>query len=424
MALAGCALAAVLLSSYGMYRLARRNLNAELDQRIMLAAEEGARAVTESLRTDDLSVSREALQRRLESIRRTSQLENLFVFDPDRRSLADARPRVPSGKLYTYLQLPPEVGAVLWKGETFLDHGRSTESLVFRSAAVPLRVDGQVQGGVYAQASVDFEEGLEALRKRWFTATVCSVGACLLLVSVLVWLFHRNRRMHEAVQRRSRLELVHRLSAGIAHDVKNPLAGMLIAAEKLEQEVRGHPRAIEQVGRIREGSERIREVVDNLVGTGKGMERRRIDLQVVLGEIIGPLLPVAAAKGARIENTLTDSLEVTAPPTPLRMAMVNVLHNAIEAVPEEAGRVHIGCRRGRGVVGLAISDNGPGIPRPLRRKIFDPLVTTKQEGSGLGLPVARQLVEDMKGSIEVESVAGAGTTFVVWLPANEEAADS
>jgi signal transduction histidine kinase len=167
---------------------------------------------------------------------------------------------------------------------------------------------------------------------------------------------------------------------------------------------------------LRKGSTRILEITENLLGTGKGMERQPIELSPFLRDVVSQSMPTALARGARIESAVANSLVVVAPATPLRMTVVNILQNAIEAVPQSTGRVHISTRHDNGRLGLAISDNGPGIPRALRRKIFDPLVTTKADGSGLGLPVARQLIEDMKGSLELESVPGTGTTFIVWLP--------
>ena len=413
--LSAAALAGVVLSTYGMYRHAARTLNEELNTRIQLAAEEAARLAETGLMDGTAN-----LNSALESVRRTSQLENLLVFDRDRRSLADARPRVVPGTLYTYLQLPPTAAEQVAQGASYLDDRRPTESLSFRSAAVPLRHRGELAGGVYAQASIDFEKQLLVLRDRARTAALLSVVTCLMLVIALLSLYHRSNRMKEAVQRRSRLELIHRLSAGIAHDIKNPLTAMMHATEQLEEKLADRPELDPMVTYLRKGSARILEITENLLGTGKGMERHSIDVAPFLRDLVSQSMPTAIARGARIETVIPDNLVVVAPATPLRMTVVNILQNAIEAVPMGAGRVHISARHDNSRLGLAISDNGPGIPRALRRKIFDPLVTTKADGSGLGLPVARQLIEDMKGSLELESVPGAGTTFIVWLPTEKK----
>ena len=128
------------------------------------------------------------------------------------------------------------------------------------------------------------------------------------------------------------------------------------------------------------------------------------------------LTPVSLEKGVEIVDDVSDDLVGWGSVSALRMSIANIVRNAIEAVPDNTGRVTITGRKTDGRIGILVSDNGPGIPSKMRRKIFDVMVTTKKSGSGIGLPVTRQILEDMQGRLDLESEPGRGTTFTLWIP--------
>ncbi|OGS00414.1 MAG: hypothetical protein A3G41_03255 [Elusimicrobia bacterium RIFCSPLOWO2_12_FULL_59_9] len=110
----------------------------------------------------------------------------------------------------------------------------------------------------------------------------------------------------------------------------------------------------------------------------------------------------------------------------LQQALVNLCNNAIDALPQ-SGRIVIRTRKGaapsgHGIV-LEVEDNGAGIPEEIRDKIFNPFFTTKEvgKGTGLGLALTHDIIERHQGTIEVKSAVGRGTTFTVFLPANNSA---
>ena len=175
------------------------------------------------------------------------------------------------------------------------------------------------------------------------------------------------------------------------------------------------PEARELADYIREGTRRILEIVGSALGGAGLREPRAIELREFIGSLLKQLRPVALEKRVALGADIGEAVRVRAAPAALRMAVANVLKNALEAVAPEQGRVRVDCRRKGRRVGIAVSDNGPGIQPALRRRIFEPLVTTKDEGSGLGLAVTRQILEDMRGSLDLESEPGKGSTFILWV---------
>jgi signal transduction histidine kinase len=417
------ALVGIISSSYAAYRYASARLNASLNERIEAAAREGLRAATNmAARTDGaLWTEEEAslLQEELALLRRSLRLENLFVFDRDLRALADARPKIRPGKQYTLVHLSPEAVRRVLDGESFVDRKLSVESLSFRSGVVPLVSDGRVVGGVYAQASIAFESELRQLRRHWQVAGTVSVVVSVILILAVFLVHVRLSRMKDALNRRSRMDLVSLLSAGVAHDIKSPLTAIMAAGELLKAEHGDNRQTAEMVQHIQDGSRRILEIVQDLFGRRGPLEPGVTDVEPVVTALLRQLRPAAMEKGVDLGSDIEAGLRVNAPPSVLRMALANLLRNALEAVPAGKGRVRVSCRIERRAAGLAVSDNGPGIKPSMRRRIFDPLVTTKAEGSGLGLAVTRQMAEDMRGSLDLETEVGVGSTFVLWLPRGE-----
>jgi signal transduction histidine kinase len=209
------------------------------------------------------------------------------------------------------------------------------------------------------------------------------------------------------------------LTAGIGHELNNPLFGILGLGEAIGEEadldrVRSYARDIVQHGR------RMADIIRDFTGVTAretSDQRQPVHLERELDQAIAMLTNSIDASGLTIERTYAGDTCVLALPDQLRQAFTNVLTNAIQAM------------KGRGVLCLStsltdtsvvttIEDSGPGIPKQHLSKIFDPFFTTKGqgEGSGLGLTVARRIIKKFGGDIRIESQEGSGTSCIVTLP--------
>jgi signal transduction histidine kinase len=209
------------------------------------------------------------------------------------------------------------------------------------------------------------------------------------------------------------------LTAGIGHELNNPLFGILGLGEAIGEEanldrVRSYAHDIVQHGR------RMAAIIRDFTGVTAretSDQRQPVHLERELDQAIATLTGSMDASGLAIQRTYAGDTCVPALPDQLRQAFMNVLMNAFQAM------------KGRGVLCLStsltdtsvvttIADSGPGIPKQHLSKIFDPFFTTKGqgEGSGLGLTVARRIIKKFGGDIRIESQEGSGTSCIVTLP--------
>lgn len=215
-----------------------------------------------------------------------------------------------------------------------------------------------------------------------------------------------------------KLAALGRLSAGIAHEVKNPLNATLIHLELLKMQLADHPTAIEHVSVIGAQMRRLDDVVQGFL---KFTRPEDLQLQPVAVEpLIGELMPVISAEASkhgvevRVEFA-PDLPAVNADPGLLQQALLNLAINACQAMTT-GGRLRIaGNRAPRHQVALVFEDTGVGIPPDQLARIFDLYFTTKEHGSGIGLSLVYRTIQLHDGEIEVQSTPGRGTTFRVLL---------
>ncbi len=236
------------------------------------------------------------------------------------------------------------------------------------------------------------------------------------------------RRAQEEILRSEKLASVGRLAAGVAHEIGNPIGIILGYLELMGRPDTSDAERADYLERVEEEITRISRIIRTLLDFSRASENRpeTVSVHGLIEDVLDMLEPQRIMKNVRIELALEAPEDsVFADPGRLRQVFLNVLMNAGDAL-QEPGRVsgeeepviRVGTRCRGERIETAVSDNGPGIPAEELSRIFDPFYTTKEpgKGTGLGLSVSHRIVEDLGGSIRVESERRRGTEVVIELP--------
>jgi signal transduction histidine kinase len=237
----------------------------------------------------------------------------------------------------------------------------------------------------------------------------------------------RARRQREDIARKQsnieKLAALGRLSAGVAHEINNPLGGILTCLESLRYAEVGSPRHQEYTELVRSGLERIASTVQQLLRFARGPEtpkRVRLDLHQVIDEALAFSRFQNRQNRVTVVRSLGEVPNVIGDPDLLHQVFLNLILNALQAMPD-GGTLEVGTWASDGLVTVVFEDNGPGIPQADHQRIFDPFFTTKEVGvgTGLGLSVALGIVEANEGTIEVSDShgLGGGARFSIHFPA-------
>lgn len=239
-----------------------------------------------------------------------------------------------------------------------------------------------------------------------------------------------NARLQEAqhqLVQSEKLAAVGHLTAGIVHDVKNPLAVIKGLAEELQMEVGIDANTSEQLTSIRDNATRANAIVSDLLKFARQSkpEMRHQDLRETIRSAVR-LTAYLARKGNVEVKTELPYAPVMAPydAQQLEQVLINLIQNAIQAMPD-GGVLKIGLKHNQNACAIIVQDTGIGIPEENIHRIFDPFFTTKPagEGTGLGLSTSYGIVSRHRGRIDVESKLGKGTTFTVLLPTHQPVAE-
>jgi two-component system, sporulation sensor kinase E len=219
--------------------------------------------------------------------------------------------------------------------------------------------------------------------------------------------------------RTDRLAAMGELTAGVAHEVRNPLGIIRASVQLLEESGASPERTREATGVIKQEIDRLDKVIKALLDFGRPAPPALVltDLEDVLREVVLFTRRFASRSDVELEEHYSGGLpETLADPNQLKQVFVNLISNAVQAMESEGGRIEVATGVDRGFVWARLSDTGPGIPNPQLDKVFDPFFSTRSDGTGLGLTIVHRIVDDHDGHIEVQSRPSGGTVFTVYLP--------
>lgn len=225
-------------------------------------------------------------------------------------------------------------------------------------------------------------------------------------------------------ERADRLQLLGALAAGLAHEIKNPLSTLSMNLQLLQEDVdqlapAGRAKVVRRIDGLQTEVQRLQDILNDFI---RFAGRHRLELETVdLGRIIDQMLdfvePEAVRQGITIRRYLDgDGPELRCDPGRIKQALLNVLINAQQALADTGGEIVVRTRRDGSTAVIEVIDNGPGMTPDILEHIWDVYYSSKQTGTGLGLPTTQRIIEEHDGTITAESEPGHGTCFTIRLP--------
>jgi len=447
-----------LLGTVG-YALARSILEEELGQSLSAVAAATASQVNgERMLTlepgDDVQGTRtwRNLTRLLDEVRQASGVRRVYAVDLQGRVRLDVGGSLPVGTEAPELARDRRELARVFAGERAASQVLFTGSdgQLYKTGYAPVRQDGAVVGSVAVEGSAAFFGPLAQLSRAYTVASAVAL-AVLAALAVLtarglgrplrrlmdsalrigrgdlttpvppepIWeigvLARELEVMRGALESRDRqLKL---MLAGVAHEVRNPLGGIELFSGLLAEDLKAGsaPEAAGHVARIRREVSYLQRIVEDFLAFAREQPLARAPLEA-------PALLSSACELLAVDaGNKHVTLEVQAAPAQLEAdgslltaALVNLVKNAVQASPQGA-RVRVTGRAEAARYTIEVKDSGPGIPEPERERVFEPFFTTREKGTGLGLPLARKIIRAHGGELSFSSVPGE-TTFTLSLP--------
>ena len=252
-----------------------------------------------------------------------------------------------------------------------------------------------------------------------------SMTVDLIVVGILLALVGRQqRRLLEAYERLAHNEKIAALgqvAAQVAHEVKNPLAGMLLYAMHLKEQVGDKlpEDELSIIEKIIKSINHLTRTVDQVMNFARPAQLapRPLDLNQILRDVLQLAEPQLAAAHVETELVLEEAgATATLDESSMRAVLMNLILNAVQAMPG-GGRLGVVTRADGARAHVLVTDTGAGMNSAQVKKVFEPFYTTKKQGLGLGMAYARKVVEQHEGTIRVESQPGKGTTVEIEVPA-------
>ncbi len=258
----------------------------------------------------------------------------------------------------------------------------------------------------------------KAVHVQAFTSKMRAVGGRILGAVMTIEDVSEVRALTEQLIRADRLAAMGELTAGVAHEVRNPLGVIRASVQLLEETECDKDRVEEATSVIKQEIDRLDKVIKALLDFGRPSTPsfERVDIEDILSDVLLFTDKFAKQSEVRIERRLTGGLPpVFGDTDQLKQVFLNLVTNAVQVMEETGGTIVVSTRRDGDFVQVDVADDGPGIPVSEVGKIFDPFFSTRDDGTGLGLTIVHRIIDAHGGHIEVES-SDEGTTFRVSIP--------
>lgn len=236
------------------------------------------------------------------------------------------------------------------------------------------------------------------------------------------------RSARHEVLRSERLAAVGQLAAGVAHELRNPLTAVKLLVQTVAREHRDNHDTAKQLGVVQDEVVRMERTIQSLLDFARppAQNRMRHDLRETIGRALNLMEGSATRDHVQIQVTLPNvPFEVDGDPEQLHQVFVNLLLNGIDAISER-GKISVSLQRAPSKsvspktthpeCAVIVADNGSGIPESVIERLFEPFVTTKDRGTGLGLAVSRSIIEEHQGTLTAANGFDGGAVFTVRLP--------
>lgn len=448
------------LFAFIAHEVMRGDLEAELGTRLAAVAASAATQLNgnnlvELEPGDEQHLLHVGARRRLAEVAAATGAARLYVFDRDFRSRADTAPDVPIGSTYYHAELDRhELARVFRRGEavsSVLFEGK--DGRPYKAGYAPIYAsdkDRRVVLAIGVDAPATFFDRLADLRRNLVFYGVGSALAMVLVAVVVAVLITRPvRQLAEAAGRIGRGDLtrpvrplsrdeigflaetmdemrreladrdqhMQQMLSGIAHEVRNPLAGIELFSGILRDEIPPPDERRAHVERIEREVAYLSAVVAEFLDYARRPPPELGEVEIApLAAAVCELEEAQAARaGVSLSWDVTDGLTCRGDAVQLRRALHNLVKNAVQAASGAApGRVAVSAAAEDGRVRVSVDNSGPPIPAEVRERMFEPFYTTREKGTGLGLAFVREIARDHGGTIEVDS-GPRGTRFTLRL---------
>lgn len=426
-------IAAVAVGLLRLYSGAREQLDQALGQRLLAVAgslaemTDGQALLSYSLGDTTNNTYLATLSDQYATIARAQNLSEITLTNPlDRTVILSTSASLPAGEPNDYWDLDPVAveSAVAGKATaTRLYALGGTGALKQKSAHAP--VLNYVADGSYAVAIVtvsgspDFFEALDDLRLGAYV-TAALVLVVLLLMGVFLWQINQAlARYRASILRQENLAAMGRMTAGIAHEIRNPLGIIRGAGQHLQRVLAEQGIEDEIAAFIPEEVDRLDHILSGYLafGADKDAVVERFDLALSVRRSLDLVRGELTSAGVEVRSSEPlPTAMVSGDPRRMQQVLLNLLLNARDALPD-GGRIDLTMEVAEGRVRLRVADNGTGLGTVPEARLFEPFWTSKEKGSGLGLAMSRHIMEDMRGGLSLrERTDQTGAVAELWAP--------